>query len=93
MLHFTNLSVRAEQSLSKPNLKDGSRLPLAILSRLGGRLGPPEALLEPSWAILDALTPRGAARPGPGEGVGGGVKLLPWRKSSGSFPPTLPTRK
>ncbi len=28
----------------------------AILSHLGGDLGLSEALLEPSWAILDALT-------------------------------------
>ena len=54
----------------------------AILSDLGGHLGLSEALLEPSWAILDALATRGPARPGPGEGVGGGVKLLPWRKPS-----------
>ena len=45
----------------------------AILSHLGGYLGLSEALLEPSWAILDAPTRRGPSRPGPGEGVGGGV--------------------
>ena len=30
----------------------------AVLSHLGGHLGASEALLEPPWAILDALTPR-----------------------------------
>ena len=49
----------------------------AILRHLGGHLGASEALLEPSWAILDALTPRGPPRPGPGEGVGGGVNPSP----------------
>ena len=49
----------------------------AVLSHLGGYLGASEALLEPSWAILDALTPRGPPRPGPGEGVGGGVNPSP----------------
>ena len=44
----------------------------AILSHLGGHIGLSEALLEPSWAILDALTAREPPRPGPGEGVGGG---------------------
>ena len=34
-----------------------------------------EALWEPSWPILDALTARGTPPPGPGEGVGGGVKF------------------
>ena len=38
----------------------------AILSDLGGHLGLSEALLEPSLAILGALTPRDRARPGPG---------------------------
>ena len=49
----------------------------AILSHLGGHLGLSEALLEPSWAILDVPTTREAPRPGPGEGVGGGVNLSP----------------
>ena len=40
----------------------------AILSRLGYHLGLSEALLEPSWAILDAPTPRDTPRPGPGDG-------------------------
>eukprot|EP00959_Pyramimonas_sp_CCMP1952_P443381 9282467-Pyramimonas_sp.AAC.1 len=35
----------------------------AILSHLGGYLGLSEALLEPSWAILDAPTTRGTLRP------------------------------
>ena len=65
----------------------------AILSDLGGHLELSEALLQPSWANKDAPTTRGAPRPGPGEGVGGGVKLLPWRKPSRSFPPALPTHK
>ena len=45
----------------------------AIFSNLGGHLGLSEALLEPSWAILDALTARvpGPPCPGPGEGVQG----------------------
>ena len=47
----------------------------AILSDLGGHLGLSEALLEPSWAILDAPTTRD--RPRPGEGVGGGVNPSP----------------
>ena len=49
----------------------------AILSDLGGHLGLSEALLEPSWAILDALPTRGAPRPGPGEGVRGRGKTIP----------------
>ena len=40
----------------------------AILGHLGGHLALSEALLEPSWAILDALTPRGGARPDAGRG-------------------------
>ena len=48
-----------------------------ISSDLGGHLGLSGALLEPSWAILDALTPRGPPRPGPGEGVRGWGKPLP----------------
>ena len=52
----------------------------AILSDLGGHLGLSEALWEPSWAILDALTPRDRPRPGPGEGVGGGVNPSPKEK-------------
>ena len=43
----------------------------AILSHLGGHLGLSEALLEPSWAILEALTARDRPRPRPGEGVWG----------------------
>ena len=38
----------------------------AILSDHGGHLGLSEAALEPSLAILGALTPRDRARPGPG---------------------------
>ena len=49
----------------------------AILSHLGAHLGLSDALLEPSWAILDALTARDRPRPGPGEGVGGGVNPSP----------------
>ena len=49
----------------------------ATLTHLGGHLGALEALLEPSWAILGAPTPRGTLRPGPGEGVGGGVNPSP----------------
>ena len=41
----------------------------AILSHLGGHLGLSEALSEPSWANKYPLTPRGPARPGPGEGT------------------------
>ena len=49
----------------------------AILSHLGGHLGLSEALLEPSWAILDAPTTRGTARPGPGDGGSGeGYKIF-----------------
>ena len=47
------------------------------MRHLGGHLGLPESLLEPSWAILDALTARDRPRPGPGEGVGGGVNPSP----------------
>ena len=47
------------------------------MSHLGARLGLSEALLEPSWAILDAPARRGTPRPGPGEGVGGGVNPSP----------------
>ena len=52
---------------------DGAHLERSctVLSHLGGHLGASEALLEPSWAILDALATRGAPRPGPGEGVRG----------------------
>eukprot|EP00959_Pyramimonas_sp_CCMP1952_P144424 3023300-Pyramimonas_sp.AAC.1 len=39
-----------------------------ILSHLGGRLGLPEAILEPYWAIVDARIGRGTPRPGPGAG-------------------------
>ena len=49
----------------------------AILSDLGGHLGLSKALVEPSWAILGALTARDRPRPGPGEGVGGGVNPSP----------------
>ena len=67
----------------------------AILSHLGGHFGLCEALLEPSWAILDAPTRRRAPRPGPGEGVGGGVKLASSSESSMAcpFPPALPQHK
>ena len=63
---------------------------LAILSDLEGHLGLSEALLEPSWAILGALTPRGPRRPGPGEGVGGGVKFSssPASRLAHSHPPS-----
>ena len=44
-----------------------------VLSDLRGHLGLSEALLEPSWAILDASATCETRRPGPGEGVGGGV--------------------
>ena len=44
----------------------------AILSHLGGHLGLSEALLEPSWAILHALTPRGTTVQVHGRGLGGG---------------------
>ena len=47
------------------------------MSDLGGNLGLSEALLEPSWAILDALTPRERPPPAPGEGVGGGINPSP----------------
>ena len=59
------------------NLRSHLEASSAILSHLGAHLGLSEALLEPSWAILDALTARGAPRPGPGEGVGGGVNPSP----------------
>ena len=49
----------------------------AILSHLGGHLGLSEALVEPSWAILDAPTPREPPCPGPGEGVRGRGKPFP----------------
>ena len=44
-----------------------------ILSPLGGHRGLSEALLEPSWTILDAPMGRGVPRSDPGEGVGGRV--------------------
>ena len=60
----------------------------AILSDLGRHFGLSEALLEPSWAILDDLTTRGPPRPGPGEGVGGGVypegEEGDWKEEGGS---------
>ena len=65
----------------------------AILSDLGGHLGLSEALLEPSWAKKDALTPRERPPPGPGEG-GGGVSPFPkgkkgvGRKRAGTKPLT-----
>ena len=50
----------------------------AILSHLGIYFGLSETLLEPSWAILDALIAWAPPCPGPGEGVGGrGKKNLP----------------
>ena len=48
----------------------------AILSRLEGHLGLSEALLEPSWAILDAPTTRRPPVQVQGEG-GGGVNPSP----------------
>ena len=65
----------------------------AILKHLGGHLGLSEALLEPSWAILDAPTRRRAPRPGPGEGVGGGVKFSssPASRLAHSHPPSQHT--
>ena len=48
-----------------------------MLGHLGGHLGLSEALLEPSWAILDAAMGRGPPLPDPGEGVGGGVNPSP----------------
>ena len=55
----------------------------AILSRLGGHPGLSEALLEPAWAILDALTARDRPRPGPGEGARGRGKPLPEGEEGG----------
>eukprot|EP00959_Pyramimonas_sp_CCMP1952_P311147 6511502-Pyramimonas_sp.AAC.2 len=40
------------------------------------------ALLEPSWAIPDALTARDPPPPGPGEGSGGGVNPSPKGKKA-----------
>ena len=40
----------------------------AILGHLGGHLGFSEALLGPSWAILDAAMGRAPPRPNPGRG-------------------------
>ena len=57
----------------------------AILVHLGGNLGAVEALLGPSWAILEAPTPRGTLRPGPGEGVGGGVNPSPEQGKKGLY--------
>ena len=61
----------------------------AILRHLGGHLGASEALLELSWAILDALTPRDPLPKIPGRGGGGypspkgrGVSLEEDRKIS-----------
>ena len=61
----------------------------AILSHLGAHLGLPEALLEPSWAILDAQTRRGLSRPGPGEGVRGRGKPFPEGEEGGVEGETL----
>ena len=56
----------------------------AILGHLGGQLAPSEALLEPSWAKKEALTPR---EPPPlqvqGRGLGGGVNPSPKGKKGG----------
>ena len=41
------------------------------------------SLLEPSWAILDALTTRGTPRPGRWGGVRGGVNPSPKGKNGG----------
>ena len=50
---------------------------LAISSDLGGSLWLSEALLEPSWAILDAPAPRETFLPGSGGGGRGmGILLL-----------------
>ena len=49
----------------------------AMLSDHGGHLGLSEALLEPSLAILGALTPRDRACPGPGDGGRGRGKPVP----------------
>ena len=49
----------------------------AILRHIGGHIGLPEALLDPSWAILGAPTTREPPCPCPGEGVGGGVNPSP----------------
>ena len=40
------------------------------MGHLGGHLALSEALLEPSWAKKDPLTPRGGARPDPRRGGG-----------------------
>ena len=50
----------------------------AIMSHLGGHLGLSDALLEPSWAILDAPTPRGTPFVQvQGRGYGVGVNPAP----------------
>ena len=65
----------------------------AILSDLGGHLGLSEILLEPSWAKKDAPTTRGTPRPGPVDGVGGGVKFSssPASRLAHSHPPSQHT--
>ena len=47
------------------------------MRHLGGHLGLSEALLEPSWAILDVPTRRETPRPGQWGGVRGGVNPSP----------------
>eukprot|EP00959_Pyramimonas_sp_CCMP1952_P440289 9218062-Pyramimonas_sp.AAC.2 len=44
----------------------------ALLSHRGGHFGLPEALLEPSWAILSALMPRAPPFRAQGGGHGEG---------------------
>ena len=55
----------------------------AILSDLGGHFGLSEAFLEPSLAILGALTPRDRACPGPGDGGRGRGKPVPEGEEGG----------
>ena len=61
-----------------------------IFDNLGGHLELLEALLEPSWAILGALTARARPLPGPGEGVGGGIKSPSPPAKAVSLTPTRP---
>ena len=55
----------------------------AIVSHLGGHLGLSEALLAPSWAKKDTLTPRDRTPPGPGEGARRRGKPLPEGEEEG----------
>ena len=61
-----------------------------MLGHLGGHLGLSEALLEPSWAILGALTARDPPPSRSRGGVGGGVKTPspPARRPAHSHPPS-----